>query len=129
MVQLAWQLHDGQGQLLEVYNMLVRPDGFTIPYNAEQVHRISTQKALDEGMPLDFVLERFSSALEQCQYIAGHNLLFDVRVVEAECIRRGTPCSLSSKSLLDTKEWSTQFCALPGGKGGALQMAQPHRTA
>ncbi|MFZ9939592.1 MAG: DNA polymerase III subunit alpha [Bacteroidia bacterium] len=118
MVQLAWQLHDGQGQLLEVYNMLVRPDGFTIPYNAEQVHRISTQKALDEGMPLDFVLERFSSALEQCQYIAGHNLLFDVRVVEAECIRRGTPCSLSSKSLLDTKEWSTQFCALPGGKGG-----------
>ena len=121
MVQLAWQLHDERGALMDVYSALVRPEGFTIPYNAEQVHRISTQRALDEGLPLDDVLERFAEAVERCRFIAGHNLLFDVRVVEAECIRRGRACSLSSRTLLDTKECSTQFCALPGGKGGRFK--------
>ena len=121
MVQLAWQLHDERGVLLEVFNVLVRPEGFTIPYNAEQVHRVSTQRALDEGMPLDFVLERFATAVDRCRFIAGHNLMFDIRVVEAECIRLGKSCSLSTKPLLDTKEWSTQFCALPGGKGGRFK--------
>ncbi|MFM7585496.1 MAG: PHP domain-containing protein, partial [Bacteroidota bacterium] len=121
MVQLAWQLHDERGALMEVYSALVRPEGFTIPYNAEQVHRISTQRALDEGLPLDDVLERFAEAVEGCRFIAGHNLLFDVRVVEAECIRRGRACGLPTKTLLDTKECSTQFCALPGGKGGRFK--------
>lgn len=121
MVQLAWQLHDEQGGLMEVHSMLVRPEGFTIPYNAEQVHRISTQRALDEGLPLDDVLDRFADAVDRCRFIAGHNLLFDVRVVEAECIRRGRACGLSAKTLLDTKECSTQFCALPGGKGGRFK--------
>jgi len=42
LVQLAWQLHDAKGNLLANNNYIVRPEGFTIPYNAEKVHGIST---------------------------------------------------------------------------------------
>ena len=42
VVQVAWQLHDGKGSLLSQKNYIIRPEGFTIPYNAEKVHGIST---------------------------------------------------------------------------------------
>ncbi|MFN7600706.1 MAG: hypothetical protein ACK5R0_04835, partial [Bacteroidota bacterium] len=42
LVQIAWQLHDFDGKLLTQQNYLVKPDGFDIPFKAEQVHGIST---------------------------------------------------------------------------------------
>ena len=38
LVQVAWQLHNDMGELIEVKNFIVRPEGFTIPYNAEKIH-------------------------------------------------------------------------------------------
>ena len=46
LVQIAWQLHNAQGKLLSQKNFLVKPDGFDIPFKAEQVHGISTKRAL-----------------------------------------------------------------------------------
>ena len=42
LVQIAWQLHDERGKLLSNHNYIVKPEGVTIPYNAEKVHGIST---------------------------------------------------------------------------------------
>ena len=42
LVQLAWQLHTPDGKLVSRGNRIVRPDGFTIPYNAAKVHGITT---------------------------------------------------------------------------------------
>ncbi|MCU0370607.1 MAG: 3'-5' exonuclease, partial [Bacteroidales bacterium] len=43
VVQLAWQLHDAEGNMLEAKEFLIRPDHFTIPYNAAKVHGITTE--------------------------------------------------------------------------------------
>ena len=45
-VQIAWQLHDEMGGLIEQFDTLVKPEGFNIPYDAEQIHGISTDLAL-----------------------------------------------------------------------------------
>ena len=71
LVQLAWELHDKEGKLLDAKNHIVKPDGFEIPYGAEKVHGISTQKALDEGKDLKFVLEEFSKDLQESFLIIG----------------------------------------------------------
>ena len=57
LVQIAWQLHTDMGELIEVKNFIVRPEGFTIPYNAEKIHGISTKRALEQGVDLSFVLQ------------------------------------------------------------------------
>ena len=49
-VQIAWQLHDARGVLLEQFDALVQPDGFNIPFEAEQIHGISTRLAREEGI-------------------------------------------------------------------------------
>ena len=50
LVQLAWQLNDETGKLISNNTLIVKPEGFTIPYNSEKVHGISTEKALKEGI-------------------------------------------------------------------------------
>ena len=37
VVQLAWQIHDENGELVEVQDHIIYPDGFDIPFNATTV--------------------------------------------------------------------------------------------
>lgn len=122
IVQIAWQLHDHRGKLLSNENMIVKPDGFTIPFNSEKVHGISTQRALDEGQPLDEVLEHFTEDLNKAELIIGHNILdFDIKVVGSEFLRRAKENVIAKKEALDTQLTSTEFCAIPGGRGGQFK--------
>jgi len=70
-IQIAWQLHDAMGNLLEHQDFLVSPDGFDVPFEAEQIHGISTALAQDQGLPLLEVLERFTAAVEKCHFVVG----------------------------------------------------------
>ncbi len=130
LVQLAWQLHDHEGKLAGAKNYIIRPDGFTIPYSAEKVHGISTDKALEEGHDLGEVLKEFSADLENTRLLIGHNIDFDINIVAAELIRTGIPNRFMEAPKLCTKIESTDFCALPGGKGGKFKwpnLAELHR--
>ena len=40
VVQIAWQLHDDEGRLIEHNDFLIQPDGYNIPYGSEQIHGI-----------------------------------------------------------------------------------------
>ncbi len=82
-IQIAWQVHDAMGVLVEHQDYLVRPDGFNIPYDAEQIHGISTALAEKEGVPLHEVLEKFNLALSKTKFIVGQNVGFDVNIMGA----------------------------------------------
>ena len=87
LVQLAWQLHDHTGKYISSGNYIVRPDGFTIPFNAEKIHGISTDRALKEGRELKEVLQDFLIDLGRATYFVGHNVGFDQKIMGAEFIR------------------------------------------
>ena len=74
VVQIAWQLHDERGELIEVKNFIIKPVGYSIPYNAEKIHGISTERALKQGVDIDFAFDEFEKALEKTTFIAGHNI-------------------------------------------------------
>ena len=119
MIQIAWQIHDVEGKLLDVQNFLIKPDGFIIPRGSEKIHGISTERATREGQPLEDVLNQFLSAISNISCIIGHNIEFDNNIVGSELLRAGKSTDLLfSINALDTKVLSTNYCALPGGKGG-----------
>ena len=123
LVQLAWQLHDAHGKLISLHNHIVKPDGFDIPFKAEQVHGISTKRAQEEGKPLNEVLSLFISDLAKTQLLVGHNIEFDINIIGAEFIRAGfAPEQLLSLQKVDTGLASIEFCQLQGGIGGKLKM-------
>ncbi len=121
MVQLAWQLHDATGKMVAAKNHIIFPEGFTIPYSAEKVHGISTKKATEEGKPMVEVLLDFATDLAKSRLIIGHNIDFDINIVAAEYLRSGVSNDFLQKKRLCTKVESTDFCALPGGKGGKFK--------
>ena len=121
LVQLAWQLHDESGKLIDNKNFIVKPEGYTIPYNAEKIHGISTERAEQEGYDLTFVLNEFNKDLGRATYNVGHNIGFDVNIVAAEYYRKSVTTNIIELATIDTKDVSTQYCAIPGGRGGRFK--------
>ncbi len=119
MVQIAWQLHDESGKLIEHADFLIKPEGFNIPFETQQKHGISTELALEKGRPLREVLSLFSEVLDKAGFIVGHNLQFDIDIISAELIRiREDYEPLRQKTVIDTmNDVVTAFCRLPGGRG------------
>ena len=122
-IQIAWQVHADSGELLSHEDYLIQPDGFTVPYDAEQIHGISTALAEQQGRPLDEVLTLFSTALEQAEYVGGHNVTFDLNIMGAEFLRLGDHNPLEEALVIDTcTEETAQLCQLPGGRGGKFKL-------
>lgn len=82
IVQLAAFLVDlDTRETLSSMDVIVRPEGWTIPDDMTAIHGISTQKALDFGVPeaqaVDMLLALHSNATVRI----GHNEPFDARMV------------------------------------------------
>ncbi len=122
-IQIAWQLHDDMGRLVEHQDYLVQPEGFNIPYEAEQIHGISTALAAQEGIPLGEVLERFNEAMAKAKFVVGQNVGFDLNIMGAEFHREGVSNPLQGVPVLDTcTEHTASLCQIPGGRGGKFKL-------
>ncbi len=117
LVQLAWQLHDHTGKLMSSGNYIVKPEGFTIPFNSEKIHGISTKRALKEGHDLEFVLLEFRKDIDKAHFLIGHNVSFDEKVMGAEFLRKKVASGIMDTPKIDTKDESTEYCAIPGARG------------
>ena len=118
MVQIAWQLHDENGKLIENQDYIIKPEGYDIPFNATRIHGISTKMAQEQGRDLQEVLEEFTEVLKKTKVVAGHNIDFDYKIVGAELFRKGIENTLEKTPSADTMELGTDFCQLSGGKNG-----------
>ncbi len=118
LVQISWQLHDVEGKLVEQKDFIIRPDGFTIPFKAEEQHGISTLLAQTRGVEIKKPLEEFISVVARCTHIIGHNIPFDLKIIGSELLRNGFDNPLPQKPVLDTMVLSTEYCKFPGGRGG-----------
>ena len=121
MVQLAWQMHDNKGALISVKNYIIKPEGYDIPYNAEQIHGISTDRANKQGVDLKFVLQEFAKDVLSSQFVIGHNVEFDNNIVGCELLRNSLDNILSDFPFLDTMKESVEYCQIPGGRGGSFK--------
>ena len=122
-IQIAWQLHDDMGKLIEHQDYLVKPEGFNIPYDAERIHGISTELAEAEGISLAEVLEKFNISLAKAKFIVGQNLGFDVNIMGCEFHRMGVESPMASLPVLDTcTEVTASLLQLPGGRGGKFKL-------
>jgi DNA polymerase III subunit alpha len=116
-VQLAWQVHDETGKRISSGDYIIKPDGFSIPFNSEKVHGISTERAHREGIPLEEAMDIFDRDLQKCAFVIGHNLEFDLSIMGSEYLRMDRENLLTERIAIDTKDEATEYCAIPGGRG------------
>lgn len=122
-IQIAWQLHDEMGNVIEHEDYLVKPEGFDIPYDSERIHGISTLLATEKGIEMSVVLERFNTALRKAKFVVGQNVGFDLNIMGAEFYRVSAESPLGTMPVLDTcTEITADLLKLPGGRGGRYKL-------
>jgi len=117
LVQIAWLCCEASGQVRQSRQYLIQPQGFKISRAAVDVHGITTERALRDGVELTPVLNEFSDALRASRLVVAHNLDFDRRIVQAELIRAGVPDAFAGKQGRCTMKETAEFCKLPGKRG------------
>lgn len=117
LVQIAWLQYDSKGRKISGQDYIIKPEGFTIPGEASQIHGITTERAGREGVALKKVLEEFSGLIDESGFLVAHNMSFDEKIVGAEFLRKGIKNSLFQTERLCTMKASTDYCKLPGNYG------------
>lgn len=91
LVELGCILFNDKNEECAQVGVIVKPDGFTIPESAAAVHGITTEMALQLGIPLIIALAIFSNLAKIATRHVAHNIDFDIKVMMAEFHRMGKP--------------------------------------
>lgn len=82
IVQLAGLLVDlDTRETLASMDVIVRPDGWTIPDDVAAIHGITTEMASDLGVPEAVAIEMLLNLASNAPVRIGHNEPFDARIV------------------------------------------------
>ena len=84
IVQIAAQLTDEKEKVHGQLACIVQPDGWKIPKEASDIHKITEEIALQHGLPLINVLSMFNSMAAQADVLVAHNTSFDLQMVLRE---------------------------------------------
>jgi DNA polymerase III epsilon subunit-like protein len=122
MVELAWVLTDGDGNVRASADFIVKPEGFVIPAKVAELHGVTQERALVEGYDLVSVLTLLLAVLQFPVSLVGHNIGFDVRVLRKEFDRLNWQDLTHGLETLDTMRSSTDICDIrPPSLGGKLK--------
>ena len=87
IVQLAWIMTDDTGDMIYSKEChIIKPTDWDIPPEAEKIHKINTQLALDTGISDKVLLKAFFYEARKCDIIVGHNIYFDTAIIKAKAL-------------------------------------------
>ncbi len=116
IVQLAALLVDlDTRETIQSIDVIIRPDGWTIPDEVAAVHGITTQHALDVGIPESLAVSMFMELWAGRARVA-HNEQFDARIVRIALMRFHSEDAADiwkSGPTECTARLATPICALP----------------
>ncbi|AJG19025.1 3'-5' exonuclease [Cupriavidus basilensis] len=89
ITQIAAELHDEDtGTTLAFMDLLIKPDGWTIPEELEALTGITNEKAVQFGVPIEKALALFLGLWRKADLRVAHNESFDMRMVRIEMMRQ-----------------------------------------
>lgn len=110
-VQISWSIYDKDNNLVEFRDYIIKQ---TLPISREStlIHGINDEIAKKKGVNITVVLEELIDSLEYCGEIVGHNLEFDIKVLEKAYwnseIGKGNDCNVG----IFEKMKLNQFCTM-----------------
>lgn len=117
LVQLAALLVDEDSrQVVETLDLLVKPDGWTIPDDVVAIHGITTEHAFEHGVPEADALTQFLALHELAAERVAHVESFDARMVRIALKRYRDDAAADAWKAAParcTAKMSSPICQLP----------------
>lgn len=105
IISLAAELcDDDTGRVLGAMNVLIKPDGWTVPAEVTELTGITTEMCEEYGVPISVALHLFLQLWNVCDHRIGHNESFDMRMIRIELMRNPT-----YSTMLDTVNGTQTF--------------------
>ena len=119
IVQISWIICEKNGNRIVERNFIVKPDGFNIPKDASEIHGITTEYALKNGIDITNVFDIFiRNDIKNITHVVAHNILFDSHILLSEMFRYGYQTIIDNiikKCLICTGHSSTKLLKIPLG--------------
>jgi DNA polymerase-3 subunit epsilon len=116
--------------VLERFEAYGRPDGWTIPPEVAAIHGITTEHALEHGIPEAEIVARAVAMNERCTVRVAHMVTFDDRIMRIGLKRFADDETADTfrdgRAVYCTCKATTNLCQLPfangrRGRGGAFK--------
>ena len=118
LVQIAWILSDSKKKIISKKNYIIKPSGFSIPFDATKIHGITNSYAIVNGYPLNIILNDFIIEMQKSNYLVAHNMSLYEKIIGAELIRASYNIHLLDKRFkICTMKESINFCKIKGTIG------------
>lgn len=128
LVQVAMLLYDKNLNKLSERNIILKPQGYSIPIESSRIHGITNSYAIDKGEDRIKVMEYIKRVYDTVNVIVGHNLTFDLEVIDNELFReRFYTCKMNDDGsctyykadrLIDTMKLGAEICKIPSSIRG-----------
>ena len=82
---------------------------------------ITSAEAISKGRVLSEVLDEIKGVINECDYIVGHNIIFDINVLNAEFYRYNMTLPVSLKPYYCTMQLAKGYCGLSNTKYPTLE--------
>ena len=105
-------------QEIEYVDMLIRPDGWTIPDEVAKLHGITTERALADGLPERAAVAEYLRLTAQADIVCAYGISFDERIMRIAMLRSGmtkATCDTLANGLKThcVMKQATPLCKLP----------------
>lgn len=81
LVDICALLFTPEGELVDSFEAMVRPDGWSIPNEVSVIHGITNEMALEQGIPEAVAVEGFLAIANRAGLRVAHNISFDDRIM------------------------------------------------
>jgi len=119
MTQLAFMLVREDGEIIDSFKSLIKPDGWEVPKEKFFIdNNMSTERCEAEGIPVFDALRRLQDCLKLASIKVAHNINFDNKIILKELEEAKITHQLFQfKKGFCTMATTTEFCKLPGRYG------------
>ena len=98
-------------------NLIIKPDGWTVPKEAADIHGISTEMAEKYGVPVVLALNIFNRFSVMADTIVAHNFDYDDTIMQSEFARISREPEYVKKTTFCTMLASTDIVRIPSPRG------------
>lgn len=108
--------------ILSSMDVLIKPDGWTVPQDVEELTGITQEKCEADGIGILQALSAFNAMKARCDVRVGHNISFDKRMLLREEMLAGIKHDSDGADTYCTAQHARSICNIPaiGRKGNKL---------
>jgi DNA polymerase III epsilon subunit-like protein len=113
LAHLALIYLDSEFNVERDYDVLIKPDGWTLEAGAAAVNGLTCERLLADGIPVVDALLEYTKAVETGRVVVAFNAVFDTKVMRGELRRAGMDDMFMKTRNICVMRAMTDVCQIP----------------